>query len=80
MGYGLEENVFGVTAPRMCSDDPLQTPKAGKCYDLNRGNPMARKKSSKLSKRQKRNIRIQQIIFIAIALIIIASMIVSFVM
>jgi hypothetical protein len=40
---------------------------------------MARKKSPKLSKRQKRNIRIQQIIFVAIALIIIASMIVSFV-
>jgi len=40
---------------------------------------MARKKSSQLSKRQKRSIRIQQIIFIAIALIIIASMIVSFV-
>jgi hypothetical protein len=41
---------------------------------------MARKKASKLTKRQKRNIRIQQIIFIAIALVIIASMIVSFVL
>jgi hypothetical protein len=38
---------------------------------------MARKKSDQLTQRQKRNIRIQQIIFIAIALIVIGSMIAS---
>jgi hypothetical protein len=40
---------------------------------------MARKKSPQMSQRQRRKIRIQQIIFIAIALVIIGSMIASFI-
>jgi len=39
---------------------------------------MARKKVSQLSKRQKRSIRIQQIVFVVIALIVIASMLIAF--
>jgi hypothetical protein len=38
---------------------------------------MARKKTRKLTKRQKRKIRLQQIVFIAIAFVMIASVVVS---
>ena len=40
---------------------------------------MARKKQPKLTRSQRRKIRIQQIVFIAIALVIIGSMIASFI-
>jgi hypothetical protein len=40
---------------------------------------MARKKSPRLTKRQKRRLRIQQIIAVIIGLIIILSMIVQFI-
>jgi len=40
---------------------------------------MARKKSPQLTKRQKRRLRIQQLVAVVIALIIIASMIVQFI-
>jgi t-SNARE complex subunit (syntaxin) len=38
---------------------------------------MARKKTKKISKRQKRKIRVYQLIFVAIAFVMIASMVVS---
>jgi len=44
-----------------------------------KGRPMSRKKSPQPTKHQKRRMRIQQIVAVAIALIIIASMIVQFI-